>query len=236
MSNDRGRAAPVLLILLAGVVVAASNVLLYLDAFQSFAIYNVPGSFVEALLAAIAQRPIPVFNFVAVPLAAAVLVAIAIVAGGPLSAPTEGTPAETEQEPAADVGGDAVLHLLASLQKEGRFIDFLHEDLAGYDDAQVGAAVRPIHEGCRQALRERVKIERVYDREEGAEIVVEKGFDPARIRLTGDVHGEPPFRGTLQHGGWRASKVDLPKTSAELDATVLAPAEVEVQRAPSPVR
>jgi hypothetical protein len=41
------------------------------------------------------------------------------------------------------------------------------------------------------------------------------------------VHGRPPFRGILQHGGWRVSEVALPK-GGTVDAAVLAPAEVEV--------
>jgi len=56
---------------------------------------------------------------------------------------------------------------------------------------------------------------------------VASGFDPSAVRLTGNVHGQPPFRGVLQHGGWRATHVSLPKT-AGVDAAVLAPAEVEI--------
>ncbi|HVN84502.1 MAG TPA: DUF2760 domain-containing protein [Candidatus Binatia bacterium] len=121
---------------------------------------------------------------------------------------------------------DAALRLLGLLQHEGRLIDFLEEDIAGYSDMQIGAAVRSIHEGCRKVLRERITLERVIDREDGASVDVAAGFDPAAIRLTGNVTGTPPFRGTLQHAGWRAAKANLPQSST--DPTILAPAEVEI--------
>lgn len=228
MSNNRGRAAPVLLILLAGLVVAAANVLLYTDAVQHLATTPIPSSVTEAFDYAFARRPMHVVYFVVVPIAATLMVAIALALSQDNIPRPEPLPPETEEVPAAKAGEEAVLRLLASLQKEGRLIDFLGENLTQYDDAQVGAAVRPIHEGCRQALRERVTIERIYDSDEGSEVVIAEGFDPAAVRLTGNVKGEPPFRGTLQHSGWRATKVELPETSADLDPTVLAPAEVEL--------
>jgi hypothetical protein len=228
MSNNRGRAAPVLLILLAGLAVAAANVLLYMDTVQPLTTIPELRSFVETFDHVFAQHPIHVVSFVAVPIAVMLLVAIVLALSPDKTPRPAPLPPETEEVPAAKVGEEAVLRLLAGLQKEGRFIDFLGENLAQYDDAQVGAAVRPIHEGCRQALRERVTIERIYDCDEGSEIEVAEGFDPAAVRLTGNVKGEPPFRGTLQHSGWRATKVDLPQTSGNLDSTVLAPAEVEL--------
>src|SRR4029450_745151 len=44
------------------------------------------------------------------------------------------------------------LTLLATLQREARLIDFLMEDLASYDDAQIGAAVRDVHRDCAAVL------------------------------------------------------------------------------------
>jgi len=134
---------------------------------------------------------------------------------------------ETAVEQAADPAIDGALRLLGILQQEGRLIDFLEEDIAPYGDAQVGAAVRAIHDGCRDALHRRMRIERIYPEEDGASIEVPPGFDAAQLRLTGNVHGAPPFRGVLQHGGWHASGVDLPPDGGS-DAAVLAPAEVEV--------
>jgi hypothetical protein len=135
------------------------------------------------------------------------------------------TPAKAS---AGDPSTRGALRLLALLQQEGRLIDFLEEDIGPYGDAQVGAAVRAIHAGCRKALHERMHIERIFEQEDGAPIEVAAGFDAGQIRLTGNVHGQPPFSGTLQHGGWRASDVTLP-TGSGVDPSVLAPAEVEVR-------
>jgi hypothetical protein len=88
--------------------------------------------------------------------------------------------------------------------------------------------VRSIHAGCRKALSERIELERIFAAEDGSQVTVEPGFDPAAVRLTGNVSGTPPFRGTLQHGGWRASKVALPQSPGETDPTIVAPAEVEI--------
>jgi hypothetical protein len=126
----------------------------------------------------------------------------------------------------ADAGAGA-LRLLAVLQEEGRLVDFLEEDLGAYGDEQVGAAARGIHAGCRKALRERVTLEPVLGGAEGAEVVVEEGFDPATIRLTGNVSGTPPFRGVLRHAGWRVRAATLGPRPGH-DPHVIAPAEVEI--------
>lgn len=141
------------------------------------------------------------------------------------SAPTAATEEAAEVAPAKPTS-DAALRLLALLQQEGRLVDFLLEDIGPYDDAQVGAAVRSIHAGCRAVLDERVQLERILAGEDGATVDVPAGFDAAAIRVTGNVAGAPPFRGTLQHSGWRAVKISLPESST--DASVVAPAEVEV--------
>lgn len=123
---------------------------------------------------------------------------------------------------------DAALQLLGLLQRDGRFIDFIEEEVANYSDAEIGAAARVIHEGCRKTLREHFAIEPIRSENEGARITLEKGFDAAAIRLTGNVVGSAPFSGSLTHKGWRAAKVELPKTTAGHDVTVIAPAEVEL--------
>lgn len=122
----------------------------------------------------------------------------------------------------------AALQLLAIFQRDGRLIDFLKEDVAGIPDAQVGAAARIVHEGCRKAILNYVKFEPVRTESEGAEIAVEPGFDPTRIRLTGNVVGKPPFRGRLAHHGWKATDVSLPPLPEGHDPTIVAPAEVEL--------
>ena len=133
-----------------------------------------------------------------------------------------------EPPPLSKPSPAAALRLLALLQREARLVDFVKEDIDGYSDEQVGAAVRAIHAGCRKALEERIELQRIYPEEDGSAVVVDKGFDPAAIRLTGNVSGQPPFRGTLQHGGWRATSVSLPDVPEGFDVSIVAPAEIEI--------
>ncbi len=129
----------------------------------------------------------------------------------------------TQQSPGAAV------QILSILQREGRFIDFLQEDLGLYEDAQIGAAVRSIHEGCKGALSQHLELKPVFEENEGAEITVPSGFDARAVRLTGNVVGNPPFKGILQHRGWRIVRIQLPQPSSEpKDEWIVAPAEVEV--------
>jgi len=120
------------------------------------------------------------------------------------------------------------LHLLSVLQREGRLVDFFSEDLNLYEDAQIGGAVRAIHENCKKVVSKSLTLEAVIDRSEGEEIRVEPGFDPDAIKLTGNVTGEPPFTGILRHKGWRTRKLELPALSGVQDARIIAPAEVEI--------
>jgi len=123
---------------------------------------------------------------------------------------------------------DAAVQLLALFQREGRLVDFLREDIQPYDDSQIGAAVREIHKECRQVLAEHLTLEPVLNGQEGDEVTVPQGFDPSAIRLTGNVSGEPPFRGALRHAGWRATQVKLPAQPVGQDPKIVAPAEVEI--------
>lgn len=120
------------------------------------------------------------------------------------------------------------LFVLSMLQREGRFIDFLQEDVAGFSDADVGAAARVVHEGCRKVVRQYLTLEPVRTESEGASINVPSGFDAQRIRLTGNVAGQPPFTGALRHHGWIAKDVKFPAVPEAMDPRVLAPAEVEL--------
>ncbi len=121
------------------------------------------------------------------------------------------------------------LRALAVLQRDGRLIDFLEEDIDPFTDAQVGAAVRDIHKGCRKALREYLKIEPILGGAEEDRVTVAADFDPAAIRLIGNVNGAPPFVGVLKHHGWRARASQLPALPASIDdSSVLSPAEVEI--------
>jgi hypothetical protein len=123
---------------------------------------------------------------------------------------------------------DAALQLLALFQRDARLIDFTEEDLANYADADIGAAARIVHEGCRKVLREHFTIAPVRAEAEGSRISLDAGFDAAAIRLTGNVVGSAPFKGSISHRGWRVTDVRLPKLSSGHDATVLAQAEVEL--------
>jgi Domain of unknown function (DUF2760) len=123
---------------------------------------------------------------------------------------------------------DGALALLALLQREGRLVDFLREPLDGFTDADIGAAARDVHRGCRKVLDQHLSLEPVMPGAEEAKVAVPKGFDPAEIRLIGEAKGEPPFRGTLRHHGWRVVDAKLPALADGIDRMVIAPAEVEL--------
>lgn len=141
-----------------------------------------------------------------------------------LDARKSAPPARTASAPTDH--GPAV-SLLGVLQREGRLVDFLLEDISAFSDGDVAAAARIVHGSCRKSLLEYVTIEPVRTEAEGAAIIVERGFDPGAIRLTGNVTGEPPFRGALRHHGWRVREVRLPAPSSA-DGRVITPAEVEL--------
>ncbi|MUL10578.1 DUF2760 domain-containing protein [Aliivibrio fischeri] len=123
---------------------------------------------------------------------------------------------------------ESALQLLALLQKEARFIDFMQEDLKGFADAEVGAAARVIHEGGQKVLSDYFTLTPVRTEEEESRLSIPAGFNPSEIRLTGNVIGEAPFNGTLIHRGWKVAEVKLPKLAEGYDATIVAPAEVEL--------
>ncbi|MFT4069370.1 DUF2760 domain-containing protein [Paraburkholderia sp.] len=123
---------------------------------------------------------------------------------------------------------DAALQLLGLLQRDARFIDFVEEDIKGYSDADIGAAARLVHEGCRATLREHFTIRPVRDEAEGSRVTLAEGFDASAIRLTGNVVGSAPFNGSISHRGWRVDDVRLPKLADGHNAKVIAPAEVEL--------
>ena len=128
----------------------------------------------------------------------------------------------------AQAAPDAALHLLAIFQRDGRFVDFLQEDVAGFSDADIGGAARLVHQGCQKALQQYFVLKPIRDEEEESAVVIEEGFDPAAIRLTGNVTGTPPYKGTLAHAGWRAVEVNLPSLPGDADVRIIAPAEVEL--------
>jgi hypothetical protein len=142
----------------------------------------------------------------------------------PTSAPVAGA----APVPLKTASPDAALQLLALLQREARLIDFTQEDLSHYSDADIGGAARVVHEGCAKVLREHFSLQPVRAEAEGSRVTLPAGFDARAVRLTGNVVGQAPFTGQLNHRGWRAAEVRLPSLSEGHDATVLAQAEVEL--------
>ena len=120
------------------------------------------------------------------------------------------------------------LRLLALLQRKGRLLDFLLEDIQGATDEQIGAGVRELHRESQAVLKDHLELAPVLPQEEGATVEVPAGFDPSAIRLTGNVTGQPPFRGVLKHHGWRVRDFSLAKPPEGQDEFVVAPAEVEL--------
>lgn len=121
------------------------------------------------------------------------------------------------------------LHLFAVLQREGRLMDFFAEELEDYDDAQIGAAVRNIHANCKKTITKYINPKAVITEEEGNPVEIPAGFDPASIKLTGNVVGDPPFKGIVRHRGWQTKKFELPVLSDSQNPLVIAPAEVEIE-------
>lgn len=147
----------------------------------------------------------------------------------PVEAPKPSQPiAAAPKAPPPEKAHASGLFVLSTLQQEGRLIDFLQQDVASFSDEEVGAAARVIHSGCRKALDRLATVQPALNDQEGATVTVPVGFDAARIRLTGNVAGHPPHKGSLKHHGWVASGLKFPTLSESLDYRVLAPAEVEL--------
>ena len=145
-----------------------------------------------------------------------------------LQVPRPAEPAAAAAAPAASEHPDGAIQMLALLQRDGRLIDFLLEDLGAYSDAQIGVAVRDVHAGCRGVFTRYITLEPILSGKEGEPTTVPADVDPATVRLVGTVTGRPPFAGTLLHCGWHATRIELPPLAAHGGRRVVAPAEVEV--------
>ena len=123
-----------------------------------------------------------------------------------------------------------VVALVALLQEQGRLVDFLMGDITAYDDAQVGAAARVVHEGCREVLQEHFSVVPVHEEAEGSKVTILPGYAADEYRLVGTIRGEAPFTGRLVHRGWRTTSVKMPRlvASAGERLPTIAPAEVEL--------
>jgi len=144
----------------------------------------------------------------------------------------DANPAEAEPDAVVaiepEVDPTAALQLLAILQREGRFIDFVQEDMSGFGDAEIGAAARVVQEGCKRGLAEYLDITSVRTEAEGAAVTLDPGYDAHATRITGNLGGQPPYVGVLAHHGWRVTRIALPRLSDGHDPHIVAPAEVEV--------
>ena len=136
--------------------------------------------------------------------------------------------ATVQAAPPVSKASDGALQILGILQRDSRLLDFLMEDLASYADDQIGAAVRELHDQCRDAVSRYVTLQPVIDGVEGT-FAQAPSKDPNMVKFVGNVPATPPSGGTLRHKGWRAVKVDLPTLPARQDAAILAPAEIEVE-------
>ena len=141
------------------------------------------------------------------------------------TAPTPSAPAVPAPPPKPT--GEA-LRILSALQAEARLVDFLLEDISGAPDAAVGAGVREVHKKAAATLRKYLVVESVLGGSEGDRVTVPKGFNPSAIRVLGNVTGEPPFTGELQHAGWTVRELKLPGIAEGQDPFVLQPAEVQM--------
>ncbi|MEI6034468.1 MAG: DUF2760 domain-containing protein [Verrucomicrobiae bacterium] len=125
-----------------------------------------------------------------------------------------------------------IIAFLALLQEHGRLVDFAREEIAGATDAQVGAAARVVHAGCRKVLDEYFDIQPVHPGQEGDRVALEPGYDAAAHRLLGMVPDRPPYQGKLLHPGWMSPSVKLPRITGITERQpwpVIAPAEVELR-------
>ena len=164
-------------------------------------------------------------------LALAVLLLLILLFWRPQAAAPAAAPVVAAAPPRKPPSADAeVVSFLGLLQEKGRFVDFLMGDVASFSDAEVGAAGRVMHEGCKAVLTEHFGVKPLREEGEGAKITVPQGYAPDDYRLVGRISGEAPFSGTLIHHGWRVEWVKLPRLiRANPDKLpAIAPAEVEL--------
>lgn len=121
---------------------------------------------------------------------------------------------------------NGVIYTMLLFQRKGRLIDFLQENIDNYEDSQVGAAVRQIHTDCSKVLKEQIQLEPILNSPERETVTIPDSFDPSEIKVSGNLPGNPPYKGTLQHKGWRVSKLNLPSRNESMNPKVVYPAEV----------
>ena len=148
--------------------------------------------------------------------------------GAAAASPKAAAPGPAAATTASVKTSDGALQILSIMQRDSRLLDFLMEDLTTYSDDQIGAAVRELHDQCRDSVSRYITLQPVIDGVEGT-FAQAPSKDPGIVKFVGNVPATPPSGGTLRHKGWRASKVDLPALAARQDATIIAPAEIEIE-------
>ena len=143
--------------------------------------------------------------------------------------PPATTPKPVKPEPTQT--GEALI-LLSLLQEKGRFLDYVMEDITAFNDAQVAAASRVVHQGCAAVIKECLALAPTHEGKEGDRVTLDKSSDPNRYRLLGKLPQEPPYTGVVVHRGWKTSKLALPRFTRPVDPTganVVTPMEVEIR-------
>jgi len=146
---------------------------------------------------------------------------------GAAPAKTPAAPPAPTPAPPAGRTSDGALQILAILQRDSRLLDFLMEDIANYSDDQIGAAVRELHDQCRDSISRYIKLEPVIDGVEGT-FTKAPSSDPGIVKFVGNVPAKPPSGGLLRHKGWRAARIELPSAGRQ-DTAIIAPAEIEIE-------
>lgn len=152
------------------------------------------------------------------------------VSPAPAQAPTAEPVTLSKPKPAPKPAAtrSEALTLLAALQREGRLVDFLREDLAGATDAQIGAVARDLQRDCRAAVERFFAMAPLSDQAEGSRIELPAGYDAAQYHVLGAGDGNAGLSGIILHPGWRATKCDVPTyTGPESGHLVIAPCEIE---------
>ncbi len=131
--------------------------------------------------------------------------------------------------PPQATAADGALQILGILQRDGRLVDFLMEDLRAADDEQIGAVARSLQEQCHAALQRHVQLVPVIDGVENSFTKLATN-DPTTVKLLGNVPASGKAAGgVLRHKGWRAEKVDLPTIKPGPQTLIVAPAEIEIE-------
>jgi hypothetical protein len=167
-------------------------------------------------------------------LALGLVVLVTILAGHGPKGDTGSAAAEAARPvpvPHASQADAEIVSFLAMLQARGRLVDFLMDDINAHNDAQVGAAARVVHSGCRAVLQEHFRICPVRQESEGSTVQVAAGYPADEYRLLGRISGSAPFSGVLVHHGWKTEVVKLPRILRRSTDRfpAIAPAEVELK-------